>query len=178
MPPPALPPVVDASGEPARALHARLERALDLLGVPPPRRVAEALRLTRTAAAAAGFEAALRAWEGAAATVLQREALLERLVGLRRALLLAQRGGGDRTRHDGDGGEGGLPLPTIAEARDLLWAFEVATAQVGAAAADLGRDCGGAPLLVDGRPYPGEGALRGDQLRGLYAEAAAVLPAA
>jgi hypothetical protein len=57
----------------------------------------------------------------------------------------------------------------------LLWAFDVASAQVVAAESRLRAATGAAALTVGGEPYPGPGAVGREQLCALHADAAELM---
>jgi hypothetical protein len=139
--------------------------------------------------AAAQFEGVLQAWELAAATVLQREGLLEQLMQLRTAMQqLKQQQPNDGTcsssnmQHvpssspDKAGSSTssssntttspavvedswGLTELDVRQVQQLLWAFLVSTQQVALAAEMLKKVAGQQELLVGGGVYPPAGAL-------------------
>jgi hypothetical protein len=115
--------------------------------------------------AAAQFDSVLEAWEGAAAAVLQREALLEQVQQLQAVLgLYSQRHQQQQllpsVRTEGDIGTepsqalGGL---TVSHVRQVLWAFLAATQQVQLAAQQL-QSVTGQELQVDCCAYPPDNA--------------------
>ncbi|KAF8063836.1 hypothetical protein HT031_003693 [Scenedesmus sp. PABB004] len=165
VPMPSLPALLDLSAEPARVLMARLERVWGALGTAPVQQMAMVLSYT-SRAAVGRFDAALAAWEGAAAAVLQREGLLAQLLELRGALAAARQQPGALAAWDGQ---------RVVEA---CWAFLAATQQVAVAAGRL-EAATGCALTVRGAPYPPAGSVvDAAQLQPLVDEAWAALGAA
>jgi len=99
VPLPQLPQLLNLSHEPSKVLQARLVRMWGILGWEAPQQMAMVLRYTNRAAVM-DFEPALAAWEGAAAAVLQREALLAQLVDLRRLMKAATEASGAKAAAD------------------------------------------------------------------------------
>uniref|UniRef100_A0A383V4H5 Uncharacterized protein n=1 Tax=Tetradesmus obliquus TaxID=3088 RepID=A0A383V4H5_TETOB len=110
-------------------------------------------------AAACHFEAALSAWETAAAAVLQREGILSQLVQLKAAMQQA------RQQQQQDPAEQQATVQLlllgldVQQVHQLLWSFLAATEQVQVAAGLL-LEATGQALMVGQEPYPPAGAVR------------------
>lgn len=109
-------------------------------------------RYTSHGAAAGSFEAALDAWEGAAAALLQQQCFEAQVQQLRAAL-----------QHHGviDGDGSGLPTCcTFEQAQQLLWGHIAAREQLRASAALL-QELAGAELRVHGAAAAGSSSAGG-----------------
>ncbi|KAF6260177.1 hypothetical protein COO60DRAFT_914142 [Scenedesmus sp. NREL 46B-D3] len=158
VPLPSLPGLLDVGHEPAKLLQARLARVWAALQVPPAQQMDMVLRYT-SRAAACHFEAAVSAWETAAAAVLQREGILSQLVQLRAALQEMRQ---QQQLLPTDVPETHTTLLLLGlnaqQVHQLLWAFLAATEQVTLAAAVL-FEATSKQLVVGTAPYPRQGLL-------------------